>query len=188
MTNPTSSPGLIPPPPPPKQPNPLRWAVIAASALLVLSLLGNVVLGALWLQQRGSTNDARAQSAATQNEQRAEKTALDYAVGAATIDYQDMAAWKARLVANTSPALSKKLEGTSSSMEQIVTPMKMVATATPVAASVRSERNGVYVVAAVVSVTTKSTQQPDGGKTDATYTVTIDKNDSWLITDVGGTR
>ena len=45
---------------------------------------------------------------------------------------------------------------------------------------------GVYVVDAFVSVMTKTVQANDSLQSTATYSVTINPNDSWHITDVGG--
>ena len=52
------------------------------------------------------------------SEAHAEKIALDYAVNAATMDYKDIQAWKVKLVAGTSPELSKKLSDAGTSMER----------------------------------------------------------------------
>jgi Mce-associated membrane protein len=35
-------------------------------------------------------------------------------------------------------------------------------------------------------VNSTSTQTPDGGRTTVTYNVTVDQNNDWKITDVGG--
>jgi Mce-associated membrane protein len=51
---------------------------------------------------------------------------------------------------------------------------------------VRSNANGIYVVDTFVGVTTKTVQAPDGLASTATYSVTIDGNHDWQISEVGG--
>ena len=46
--------------------------------------------------------------------------------------------------------------------------------------------SGVYVVDTFVSVLTKTTQAPDNLQSTATYSITIDGNKNWVITNVGG--
>jgi hypothetical protein len=71
-------------------------------------------------------------------------------------------------------------------MEQILVPLQWDSTAKPLAAIARSSVDGAYVVDAFVSVLTKTTQAPQGLQSTATYSITIDSNRDWLITDVGG--
>jgi hypothetical protein len=71
-------------------------------------------------------------------------------------------------------------------MEQILVPLQWVSTATPLAAKVRNRNNGVYDVDSFVSVQTKTVQGPDALQSTATYRVTLDSNNNWQITDVGG--
>jgi Mce-associated membrane protein len=71
-------------------------------------------------------------------------------------------------------------------MEQIITPLQWVSTSTPIAAKVRSESNGIYVVDCFVSVLTKNSQAPEGIQSTATYSLNIDSRNDWVITDVGG--
>lgn len=168
----------------------LRWDVLVVSTLLVLSLAGSALLGWFWLQSARS--EQRAESAAValrediDSRHRAEQVALDYAKGAADMNYKDIPGWTKRLTANTSPELTKKLKEAAAAMEQIIVPLQWVSTPTPIAAVTRSEHDGVYVVNCFVSVTTKNAQAPDGIMSTATYTVTVNKNDNWVITDVGG--
>lgn len=168
----------------------LRWDVLVVSSLLALSLVGNALFGWFWLQSARS--EQRAESAAValrediESRHHAEQVALDYAKGAADMNYKDIPGWTKRLTANTSPELTKKLKEAAAAMEQIIVPLQWVSTPTPIAAVTRSEHDGVYVVNCFVSVTTKNAQAPDGIMSTATYTVTINKNDNWVITDVGG--
>jgi hypothetical protein len=53
-------------------------------------------------------------------------------------------------------------------------------------AKVRSSAGGIYTVDCFVSVQTKTVQAPDALQSTATYSVTIDSNQNWVITDVGG--
>ncbi len=46
----------------------------------------------------------------------------------------------------------------------------------------------IYVVDSFVSVQTKTVQAPEALQSTATYSTTIDSNNNWLITDVGGYR
>ncbi|BBB43421.1 hypothetical protein [Mycobacteroides abscessus] len=168
----------------------LRWDVLVVSALLVLSLAGNALLGWRWLQSARSEQRAESAVAALHEDidsrHHAEQVALDYAKGAADMNYKDIPGWTKRLTANTSPELTKKLKEAAAAMEQIIVPLQWVSTPAPIAAVTRSEHDGVYVVNCFVSVTTKNAQAPDGIMSTATYTVTINKNDNWVITDVGG--
>lgn len=168
----------------------LRWDVLVVSALLALSLVGNALFGWFWLQSARSEQLAESAAAALREDidsrHHAEQVALDYAKGAADMNYKDIPGWTKRLTANTSPELTKKLKEAAAAMEQIIVPLQWVSTPTPIAAVTRSEHDGVYVVNCFVSVTTKNAQAPDGIMSTATYTVSINKNDNWVITDVGG--
>ena len=116
----------------------------------------------------------------------AEQVALDYSVGAAALNFQDIPSWLNRLTAGTNSELANKLTNAATSMEQIIAPLQWVSSSTPVTAKVRSVNDGVFVVDCFVSVTTKNTQTPDGIQSTATYSLTVDSDDDWTITDVGG--
>jgi hypothetical protein len=120
------------------------------------------------------------------NDRHAEQLALDYAVNAAIMDYQDLAPWKQELVKGTTPELKDKLTKAATGMEQILLPLQWSSTASPLVAKVRSDNNGVYVVDTFVSVMTKTVQAGDSLQSTATYSITIDSNNEWLISDVGG--
>lgn len=128
-----------------------------------------------------ATLDRRAQ-----NNTHAEQVALNYATNAAAMDFHDMNTWKGKLVAGTSPELKDRLTKAATSMEQLLVPLQWSSTAKPLVAKVRSEAAGTYVVDSFVSVLTKTTQAPDGLQSTATYSVTIDSNRDWQITDVAG--
>ncbi|WP_420830366.1 hypothetical protein [Mycobacterium heckeshornense] len=155
-----------------------------AVAAVIAVLAGAVgTLAWLYIGARGQLN-ARARESA--NDARAEKVALDYAVNAATIDVKDLQAWKVKLVAGTSPELNHKLSDAANSMEQVLVPLEWSSTAQPLVAKVRSRSGGLFVVDCFVSVQTKTVQSPEPLQSTATYSLTIDSNNNWLITDVGG--
>ena len=59
-------------------------------------------------------------------------------------------------------------------MEQILVPLEWSSSAQPLAAKVRSDTNGIYVVDTFVSVLTDE-QTPDNLQSTATYSITIDR-------------
>jgi Mce-associated membrane protein len=159
----------------------LRSVVIG---VVIAALLGAVgVLAWLYVGAQGRLDEQARQS---ENNVHAEKVALQYAGEAAAMNYQDLNAWKGRLVAGTSPELKDKLSKAATSMEQILVPLQWNSTAHPLAAKVRTETGGVYVVDAFVSVLTKTAQASEPLQSTATYSVTIDSSKDWQITDVGG--
>ncbi|GAA2400248.1 hypothetical protein [Mycolicibacterium llatzerense] len=169
---------------------PLTRRTQLLTAALAVSLVGNGVLGWVTYDSRHSAREAQSQLIAmrdaAQSKDHAMQIALDYAKGAAEMDYKDLPGWTKRLTTNTSPELTSRLKDAAASMEQIIVPLQWVSTPTPIASVVRSERDGVFVVNSFVSVKTKNVQTPDGIQSTATYTVTINKNNNWIITDVGG--
>ncbi|MBI3214216.1 MAG: hypothetical protein HYZ38_10370 [Mycobacterium sp.] len=168
-----------------KAPRRLSVSVRAAVVALVIALLlaGVGVLGWLYM---GAREQLSAQQRAAGDRNHAENVASEYSVHAAEMDYQDFNGWKTKLVNGTSPELNDKLTKAADSMQQILGPLQWKSTARPLAAKVRSDVGGVYVVDAFVSVLTKTVQAPDGLQSTATYSVTLDSNNSWQITDVGG--
>lgn len=161
----------------------LRGLIVGG--LIVALVAATAVLGWLYFGARQQLNAQAAQAA---NDARAEKIALDYAVGAATMDFKDLQGWKVKLVAGTSPELGKKLSDAGNSMEQVLVPLQWSSAAQPLVAKVRSSTGGVYVVDSFVSVQTKTVQAPEALQSTATYSTTIDSNKDWRITDVGGIR
>jgi hypothetical protein len=159
----------------------LRTIVVA----LVICLLAATAAVFGWLYL-GAHNRLAAQALETSNEARAEGIASDYAVHAAEMNYQDFGAWKVNLVNGTSQDLKDKLLKAADSMEQVLTPLQWQSSAKPLATKVRSDAGGVYTVDSFVSVLTKTMQAPEGLQSTATYSVTIDNNANWQITDVGG--
>jgi Mce-associated membrane protein len=156
---------------------------LVTGAVIVALVAAVAVLGWLYVDTR---NQLDAQATQLANDAHAEKIALDYAVSAATMDFKDLQAWHVRLVAGTSPELNKKLSDAGTSMEQVLVPLEWSSTAQPLVAKVRSSTGGIYVVDSFVSVQTKTVQAPAALQSTATYSTTIDSNNNWQITDVGG--
>lgn len=152
--------------------------------VVMLAMIGGLItVGWLYLQTRQQLG---AQERQAQNNAHAEKVALDYAVRAAAMNFQNLNEWKTALVAGTSPELSDKLTKAATSMEQILVPLQWTSTAQPLVAKVRSDNGGSYVVDCFVSVQTKTIQAPEPLQSTATYSVVVDSNKDWRITDVGG--
>jgi Mce-associated membrane protein len=156
---------------------------LAHVAVIIALIAATGVTTWLYLGARSTLEHQNSQAA---NNTRAEQIALGYAVNAAIMDYKDLGPWKQKLVSGTTRELNAKLTEASTAMEQILLPLQWSSTAQPIAAKVRSRDNGVYVVDAFISVMTKTVQAADSLQSTATYTVTIDSNNAWLISDVGG--
>jgi Mce-associated membrane protein len=155
-----------------------------AIAVVVVALVGAVaVFGWLYV---GAQRKFDAQTHQLEDNARAEKVALEYAVNAAAMNFQDINAWKTKLVAGTTPELTHKLNNAATSIEQILVPLQWTSTAKPLVAKVRSHTGSIYVVDSFVSVMTKTVQAPDPLQSTATYSVTIDNSKDWIISDVGG--
>jgi Mce-associated membrane protein len=159
----------------------LRSLVIAA---VIAALVGAVGVLA-WLYV-GAQHKLDVQARRSENNTHAEKVALDYAVNAAEMNFADLNAWKVKLVKGTSPELKEKLTKAAQEMEQILVPLQWTSTARPLVAKVRSDTGGAYVVDCFVSVSTKTVQAPEPLQSTATYSITIDSNKDWQISDVGG--
>ena len=156
---------------------------LLVSIAILLLVAGVAVMTWLYFGERGNVE---AQLRQADNYHHAEQIALDYAVNAATMNFQDLNTWKAKLVNGTSPTLNDKLTKAATSMQQILVPLEWNSTAQPLVAKVRSDTNGIYVIDTFVSVLTKTTQAPDSLQSTATYSITIDGNNGWQISDVGG--
>ena len=156
--------------------------LVTATAFVAL-VAAVAVMTWLYFGERGKVE---AQLRQADNVQHAEQIALDYAVNAATMNFQDLNTWKGKLVNGTTPSLHDQLTKAATSMEQLLVPLEWNSTSQPLAAKVRSETNGIYVVDTFVSVLTKTTQAPDSLQSTATYSITIDSKNNWQISDVGG--
>lgn len=159
----------------------LRGFIVGLIIVLLAAAAG--VFGWLYTDVK---SQLAAQDLAASNGTHAEEIASNYAVHAAEMDYQDFNGWKLKLVNGTSPELKDKLTKAADSMQQILAPLQWKSSARPLAAKVRSDNGGIYVVDTFVSVLTKTMQAPDGLQSTATYSVTLDSKNNWQITDVGG--
>ncbi|GAC51846.1 hypothetical protein [Gordonia amicalis] len=156
--------------------------LLTGGALVILL----VVVAVLSWRLMDKSDDYSALEQTRANEARAEQVALDYAVGAASMNFQDPAEWQNRLTAGTTPELADRLRKASTSMEQLIKPMQWTSSSEKLTAKVQSERDGVYQVAAFVSVLTKNVQAPAGIESTATYRMTIDSNNDWVISEISG--
>ncbi|MFC8529230.1 hypothetical protein [Nocardia sp. NPDC057227] len=161
----------------------IKVSTLLTGVVILVLVITIAVLGWQW---RAAANDIGAAAAAAADTANAEQVALDYATAAAEMNFQDLAAWRTRLVEGTSPELEARLTQAATSMEQIIVPLQWVSTAQPIAAKVHSEDNGVYSVDCFVSITTKNSQAPEGIQSTATYKLSIDRDSNWTITDIGG--
>ncbi|MCR8896701.1 hypothetical protein NWF34_06980 [Gordonia sp. GONU] len=159
----------------------LRSVIVGGVILALVAALGLVS----W-QLHSRSEELTATQAAATAESQAEKVALDYAKGAAAIDFKDLPAWRSRLTEGTSEEMAARLTQAATSMEQIVTPLQWTSTAEPIAAVTTSVDGDVYSVDCFVGVTTKNTQTPDGIQSTATYKLRLDKSKDWKIVDISG--
>jgi len=161
----------------------IRLSTALTALALAALLIASVTLAILYASARGTIATTEARAA---DEQRAEQIAADYALGASTIDYRDVAAWFTRLKEGTAAPLAAKFDATGPQLEQILLPLQWTSTATPLSATVVSESGGVFKINAYLTVNSTSVQNPDGAQTTVTYSLTIDRDADWQITDVGG--
>ncbi|MGV9633194.1 hypothetical protein ACWDO0_03335 [Nocardia rhamnosiphila] len=170
------------PPAPPRTVSIKLSSALTALALAAL-LVATVTLTILYFSARTTIADTRDRAA---DQQHAEQIAADYALGASTIDYRDVPAWLTRLKTGTAQPLAAKFDATAPQLEQILLPLQWTSTATPLSADTTSESGGVFKVNAYLTVNSTSVQNPDGAATTVTYSLTIDRNSGWQITEVGG--
>ncbi|WP_405484968.1 hypothetical protein [Nocardia sp. NBC_00511] len=163
----------------------LPASTLIAAAVAVVAVLVSATLGVLLWMSHGSLAD---RDAAAADDKHAEQVATDYAVGTATINYQDFNSWVAKLKTNTVPQLANTYDATASKLQQLVVPLKWMSTATPIAAKVDSVSGSSYKVDVFLNLTTTNAQNPDTVQTTVTYSITVDKNSDWKVTDVGGTN
>ncbi|WP_433757457.1 hypothetical protein [Nocardia sp. CA-135398] len=161
----------------------IRVSTVVVAAVIGALVIAVTVLSGFLISARGELADRNDREAA---DNKAEQVATEYAVGAATVNYQDIPSWVARLKANTVPQLANKFDATAPKLEQILVPLKWTSTAAPITAKVMSEQGGIYKVDVFVNVSSTNAQSPEGAQTTVTYNVTLDKNTDWKITDVGG--
>ncbi|WP_068270090.1 hypothetical protein [Aldersonia kunmingensis] len=156
---------------------------------MATGVLGAVAVAAIGLgawKFYDTSNDLDAMRADADARAHAEQVALDYATGAAEMDFKDLAAWKQRLTAGTAPELEQRLTQASTSMEQIIVPLQWTSTAQPITAKAEDAGNGVYTVDCFVGVFTSNAQAPEGIQSTATYKLSIDSSNDWKITEISG--
>ncbi|RDH09676.1 hypothetical protein [Tsukamurella pulmonis] len=164
--------------------------MLGLSAVVVLLAVAATAFGFLWQSASSDRDEARDQLAAvTQTQEtnaRAEDIAKKYAIGAATIDYQNLGTWRTALTAGTTDELANELREASTQFEQIVVPLQWQSTATPLATVVTGDKDGLITLNVFLNMITKTTQRPEGIPSTATYTLTIDSKQDWKISDVSG--
>ncbi|MFZ2511273.1 MAG: hypothetical protein WAW85_09325 [Gordonia sp. (in: high G+C Gram-positive bacteria)] len=156
-----------------------RTVVVAVAVIAVV-----VAIGILSWQLASAKSDLSERNRQAAASARAEQVALDYAVGAADMDFRDPGTWRKRLTEGTSPELAERLNKAATSMDQIIQPLQWTTVSEPIAAKVESSSDGVYQVVAFVDMLTTNTQRPDGVQSTATYRLTIDSGQDWQITDI----
>ncbi|MDV6265956.1 hypothetical protein [Rhodococcus globerulus] len=161
---------------------------VALKPLVLGLVVAFLVIGlaAVTWQLRSKSDELSAIHSAEAGRAQAEQIALDYATGAAEMDFRDLPAWRARLTQGTSSELSNRLTQASSSMEQIISPLQWTSTAQPISAKAVAGDGGIYSVDCFVSVMTTNSQAPEGIMSTATYKLTIDSGDDWKITEISG--
>ncbi|MFE0750808.1 hypothetical protein [Gordonia sp. NPDC058843] len=160
----------------------LRSILIGAVAVLVVGAMA--LLGWQWMSASDEVDRLEATAA---DNAAAEKVALDYATGAADMSFENPDEWRTLLTKGTSPELSERLRRASTQMEQLLRPLQWSSTAQPIAAKVESVDGDTYQVVAFVNVQTTNVQAPSGIESTATYRVTMDKSQNWLITAISST-
>ncbi|MEO9326528.1 hypothetical protein [Gordonia aurantiaca] len=160
----------------------LRAVIAGSVAVLVVAALA--LMGWQLWSKSGEIDDMKAAAASAA---KAEQVALDYAEGAADMSFENPEDWRSRLTKGTSPELTERLRQASTQMEQLLRPLQWSSTATPIAAKVESVGGDVYEVVAFVNVRTKNVQAPSGIESTATYKITLDKSQDWLITAISST-
>lgn len=165
-----------------------RRVDVSVKTLMVATIIVGLIaaVGATTWLYLGANARLNAQARQAADKTHAEQIALDYAVNAAVMDFKDLGPWKQNLVKGLTPELKNKLAKAADAMEQILLPLQWSSTAKPIAAKVRSLDKGFYVVDAFVSVMTKTVQAAENLQSTATYSITIDSNNGWQISDVGG--
>ena len=162
-----------------------RHPVVAAVSMLCVAALVAVGVLAYLLVQR--SDDLAAERQLTADKQTAETVAGKYAVGAATFDFNNLQPWSAALKNGTAPELNSRFDVAVSTLTPLIQEVQWVQTAKLIAAKtvdIRADRQ--FIVQVFVSTHMTSTQNPKGLNTVTPYTITLDRDSKWLITDVAG--
>lgn len=165
--------------------HPRRHPVVTAlSVVCVAALIAVAVLAALFAQRSA---DLTAERGLAADKQTAETVAGNYAVGAATFDFNDLKPWSAALKKGTAAELNSRFDVAVNTLTPLIQEVQWVQTAKLIAAKtvdIRADRQ--FVVQVFVSTHMTSTQNPKGLNTVTPYTITLDRDSNWLITDVAG--
>ena len=162
-----------------------RPPVVAAVSMLCVAALVAVGVLAYLLVQR--SDDLAAERQLTADKQTAETVAGRYAVGAATFDFNNLQPWSAALKNGTAPELNSRFDVAVNTLTPLIQEVQWVQTAKLIAAKtvdIRADRQ--FIVQVFVSTHMTSTQNPKGLNTVTPYTITLDRDSNWLITDVAG--
>lgn len=163
----------------------IRLSTVLTSCAIGGLVIATAILALLYSSARATISDHDRRDS---DDQHVREIALDYALGASAIDYRDVKGWLTRLKSGTTPDLTAKFDATAPQLEQILLPLHWTSTATPLSAGIVSEAAGVYKVNAYLTVNSTSVQNPTGTLTTVAYSLTIDRNSDWRISDVGGLR
>lgn len=162
-----------------------RHPVVAAVSMLCVAALVAVGVLAYLLVQR--SDDLAAERQLTADKQTAETVAGKYAVGAATFEFNNLQPWSAALKNGTAPELNSRFDVAVSTLTPLIQEVQWVQTAKLIAAKtvdIRADRQ--FILQVFVSTHMTSTQNPKGLNTVTPYTITLDRDSKWLITDVAG--
>lgn len=164
-----------------------RWRqpwVVALTAVAVIAVIATAVLAVLFARSSSELSSLRTLNA---DKAAAETVAGDYAVGAATFTHTDLAPWAAALKKGTADELNSRFDVAVQTLTPLIQEVQWVQTAELIAAKtidVRADR--LFVVQVFVATAMTSTQNPGGLNTVTPYTITLDRDANWLITDVAG--
>ena len=165
--------------------NPRRHPVVAAlAAVFLAALIATAVLGVLLARSSSELSALRTLNA---DKETAESIAGAYAVGAATFTHTDLGPWSAALKKGTADELNSRFDVAVETLTPLIQEVQWVQTAELIAATtidVRADR--LFVVQVFVATQMTSTQNPGGLNTVTPYTITLDRDANWIITDVAG--
>ncbi|MFM9378920.1 serine/threonine protein kinase [Gordonia sp. VNK21] len=163
--------------------NPRRHPVVVTmTALCVTALVAMSVLAWLFTDRDTRLSDLQRLD---RDKAAAEKVAGDYAAAAATLSYQDLPGWAETLKRGTASELSSRFDTAVKTVTPLFQEVQWSQTGTLIAATtvdVRADRQ--FVVQVFVDTKLTSTQNPSGLNIITPYTITLDRDENWLITDV----
>ena len=170
-----------------KPPRRLRLTITLRSLVTaaVIAALVVAVAGLAWLYI-DAQRKLDAQTRQSANNAHAEKIALDYAINAAEIKLTTSTRGKPNWLPVQPQHSRTSWARRRSKWSRYWSPPNGHSTARPLMAKVRSDSGGIYVVDCFVGVVTKTIQSPGPLQSTAAYSVTIDSDRNWEISDVGG--